>query len=420
MIRFQDWTIRTDGQGALRQYDNLVWELRVEGEIPEGWTWDLLVQAGDNLNCIPLTAEEGALSVLLTAEMLALSGYYVFQLRGIRGERVRHTNTIRVFVPESLSGDARWPELPTEFSQAEADIRALNAHPPIPGEEGVWQLWDLEAQAYVGSGLPLPEMPQGPQGEPGPQGPKGDTGEAGPQGPKGETGETGPQGPKGDPGETGPQGPKGDTGETGPQGPKGDTGETGPQGPKGDTGDTGPQGEQGPKGETGETGPQGPKGDTGDTGPQGEQGPKGDPGETGPQGPKGDTGDTGPQGPKGDTGDAGPQGAPGQSAYQSAVSAGYQGTEEKFYANLATAGGCVRKTVTFSSSQWSGNVLRIGASSHGLSGDNFGYVLRQRVSGALKTGTWATVGTSVTYESGSGDVVLTGGGSFDGAITFFS
>lgn len=78
------------------------------------------------------------------------------------------------------------------------------------------------------------------------------------------------------------------------------------------------------------------------------------------------------------------------------------------------------KTVTFSSSQWSGNVLRIGASSHGLSGDNFGYVLRQRVSGVLKTGTWATVGTSVTYESGSGDVVLTGGGGFDGAITFFS
>ena len=36
-------------------------------------------------------------------------------------------------------------------------------------------------------------------------------------------------------------------------------------------------------------------------------------------------------------------------------------------------------------------------------------MLRQRVSGVLKTGTWATVGTSVTYESGSGDVVLTGG-----------
>ena len=78
------------------------------------------------------------------------------------------------------------------------------------------------------------------------------------------------------------------------------------------------------------------------------------------------------------------------------------------------------RTVSFTSGQWVGNVLHIAASSHGLSGDNFGYVLRQRVSGVLKTGTWATVGTSVTYESGSGDVVLTGGGSFDGAITFFS
>ena len=197
-------------------------------------------------------------------------------------------------------------------------------------------------------------------------------------------------------------GGSGEMGPTGPTGPQGPVGAVGPTGPKGDTGTAGADGKDGA---IGPTGPQGTPGQNGADGAIGPTGPQGEPG------PKGDTGDTGPQGP---------QGTPGQSAYQSAVSAGYQGTEEKFYANLATAGGCVRKTVTFSSSQWSGNVLRIGASSHGLSGDNFGYVLRQRVSGVLKTGTWATVGTSVTYESGSGDVVLTGGGSFDGAITFFS
>lgn len=156
MIQFQDWTIRAEGQVLARQYDNLTRELRIEGDLPQGWDWDLLVQAEEMLDIIRLTPGENSLSVTLTAEMLALSGFYLLQLRGTQGEKVRHTNSIRVFVPESLSGDARWPELPTAFSQAEADIRALNAHPPIPGENGFWQLWDLETEQYLPSELPLP------------------------------------------------------------------------------------------------------------------------------------------------------------------------------------------------------------------------------------------------------------------------
>ena len=243
-------------------------------------------------------------------------------------------------------------------------------------------IWDAVGSRWVNNG-PL----QGARGEKGDTGPKGDTGEPGPQGIQGKTGATGPQGPKGDPftyedftaeqleslrgpkgdtGATGPQGPKGDkgaAGDTGPQGiqgPKGDTGEQGPQGIQGKTGPTGPQGPKGdpftyedftaeqleglrgPKGDTGATGPQGPKGDkgaVGDTGPQGIQGPKGDTGEQGPQGIQGKTGATGPQGPKGDTGaagPAGPAGADGKSPYQTAVAAGYTGTEAEFYAALVT------------------------------------------------------------------------------------
>lgn len=156
MIQFQDWTIRAEGQVLARQYDNLTRELRIEGDMPQGWDWDLLVQAEEMLDIIRLMPGENSLSVTLTAEMLALSGFYLLQLRGTQGEKVRHTNSIRVFVPESLSGDAQWPELPTAFSQAEADIRELNAHPPIPGENGFWQLWDLETEQYLPSELPLP------------------------------------------------------------------------------------------------------------------------------------------------------------------------------------------------------------------------------------------------------------------------
>ena len=87
-----------------------------------------------------------------------------------------------------------------------AKVIDLNNHPPIPGDNGYWLIWNTDSGTYVESVLPLPDMPVGPQG------PKGDTGDIGPQGPKGDTG---PQGPKGD---TGPQGPKGEKGDTGPAG----------------------------------------------------------------------------------------------------------------------------------------------------------------------------------------------------------
>lgn len=89
MILFQDWTIQAEGQVLARQYDNLTRELRVEGLIPEGWIWDLLVQAGEQMDIIRLTPGENSLSVTLTAEMLALSGFYQLQLRGTQGETVR-------------------------------------------------------------------------------------------------------------------------------------------------------------------------------------------------------------------------------------------------------------------------------------------------------------------------------------------
>ena len=127
------------------------------------------------------------------------------------------------------TGLGTWPEVPTEFAQAEARILELHRHPPVPGSNGCWLVWDTDKDEYVESQLVLPDVsvgPQGPQGETGPQGPKGDTGE---------------------------QGPKGDTGDPGPQGPQGEAGPTGPQGEQGPQGPASPQGEQGPKGDPGAT-----------------------------------------------------------------------------------------------------------------------------------------------------------------------
>lgn len=285
MILFDNWTISVVGLVA-RQYDNLSRRIDVEGNLPDGYTWQLLVQSGGNADTLLLQPTENGAGVVLTEDNLSKSGEYYFQLRGVLeadGVTKRHTNVVSAHIPKSLTGVGNWPEVPTEFYQVEANILELYQHPPIPGSNDHWLVWDPDKDEYVESQLALPEVSVGPQG---PQGPKGEKGDPGPQGPRGEVGPTGPQGEQGP---QGPMGPKGDTGPQGPQGPKGDTGDTGPQGP------VGPQGEKGDTGATGATGPQGPKGDTGDTGPQG---PKGD---IGPQGPKGDTG---PQGPKGDPGDS--------------------------------------------------------------------------------------------------------------------
>ena len=167
MLIFSDWIIKTDGDLIARQYDNLTRELLVMGTLPEGWAWELLVQAGGSVNVIALSPRKGGVGVTLTAEMLTKAGLYALQLRGGRGEEVRHTNVIQVVVPTSLVGDATWPELPSEFSQAETNIRVLNAHPPYPGENGYWMTWDLDAHSYAESDIPLPEVDVGPPGPPG-------------------------------------------------------------------------------------------------------------------------------------------------------------------------------------------------------------------------------------------------------------
>ena len=42
-----------------------------------------------------------------------------------------------------------------------AKVIDLNNHPPIPGENGYWLLWDTDSGVYVESELPLPEVSGG-------------------------------------------------------------------------------------------------------------------------------------------------------------------------------------------------------------------------------------------------------------------
>ena len=171
-LRFADWVLEGSRCPIARQYDDNSRVLLVEGDLPEGWSWTMLTACGDSLDLIALSPMEGGVGAVLTAEMLALAGWYRMQLRGAMGEQTRHTNVARVFIPDSLSGDAQWPELPSEFSQAEARVAAaaqaaaesqaaaakaaeeaqdaLDKAPKIQG--GTWWVWDAAQGAYVDTG----------------------------------------------------------------------------------------------------------------------------------------------------------------------------------------------------------------------------------------------------------------------------
>lgn len=140
-----------------RQYDNLSRRLEVIGDLPEGWEWAMLVKVDGAQDIIYLEPMGGGAGVTLTRDQLALAGYYSLQLRGTQGDVVRHTNITQTFVPESLTGTGQWPSVPSEFLQVESRILELNQHPPIPGEDGFWQIWDPDTDQYETSAFPLPE-----------------------------------------------------------------------------------------------------------------------------------------------------------------------------------------------------------------------------------------------------------------------
>ena len=129
------------------------------------------------------------------------------------------------------------------------------AHPPVPGENGNWYIWDVVADVYVDSGIKLPAGTGAGSGTAGEDGgyyqPRVDesgllTWQASKAGMPAvpSTNITGPAGADG------AKGDKGDKGDTGPAGPAGADGAKGDKGDKGDTGPAGPAGADGASGKT--------------------------------------------------------------------------------------------------------------------------------------------------------------------------
>ena len=180
MIYFKDWEISHDGSTLARQYDHLSRVLLVRG-VPQGYDWEVRIRKGDWYEVIPLSPMEGDVGCVLTEKHLALWGWYSLQLVGTLqadGVTVRHSNVISVFVAESLT-DGDWPASPSEFTRLESSVREINGHPPIPGENGFWMLWELDSHSYKESAFPLPKGLDGVNGKDGTDGRNGTDGKDG-------------------------------------------------------------------------------------------------------------------------------------------------------------------------------------------------------------------------------------------------
>ena len=199
MIQFKEWHLTWDGAPVAMQFDSGSVPLEIRGELPEGYDWEVLMEAPEGgLNILTLEQVSGGGQVLLQREDLPQSGEYAIQLRATAradGAVQRHSTVVRVFIPRSLSGDTAWPEIPAKFTELEQRLQRMMDHPPKAGAEGYWLLWNEESGGYQTSRLPVGSG--GPKGDKGDKGEKGDVGPAGPQGEQGPQGVQGLQGPAG-------------------------------------------------------------------------------------------------------------------------------------------------------------------------------------------------------------------------------
>ena len=80
-------------------------------------------------------------------------------LFGKSGNQEVPTNVVALQLEKS---NTLWEQDAPEPQQSWlAKIIDLNNHPPIPGENGHWLIWDTDRGAYVESDLPLPEVSSG-------------------------------------------------------------------------------------------------------------------------------------------------------------------------------------------------------------------------------------------------------------------
>lgn len=138
--------------------------INITVDTDEEWTYKLDVKYPDKCcsceqlyNIIDLTRNGNVCTVVLTKDMLPFNGKYIMQLRAIDSDKVQHSDTFDAWVKYSIDPGAAYDPVPSEFYQIEDNITEINNHPPKPGENGYWLIWDAVTHQYKESAIPLPD-----------------------------------------------------------------------------------------------------------------------------------------------------------------------------------------------------------------------------------------------------------------------
>lgn len=145
------------------QGDNLVNTIQVTVDKDSIWNYKLDMYKGKSkcFDSVLMTREGNACTVQLTNEILSYGGRYIFQLRGYTDTQTYHSDIFESWVNASIEyqDDCKQADcgcdckLPTEFYQVEDNVTEINNHPPYPGDNGKWMIWDVDKHEYVESDI---------------------------------------------------------------------------------------------------------------------------------------------------------------------------------------------------------------------------------------------------------------------------
>lgn len=143
------------------QGDNLVNTIQVTVDKDSTWNYKLDMYKGKSkcFDSVLMTRDGNICTVELTNEILSYGGRYVFQLRGYTDTQTYHSDIFESWVNASIEYQCDCKQtdcgcdckLPTEFYQIENNVTEINNHPPYPGDNGKWMIWDAGKHEYVES-----------------------------------------------------------------------------------------------------------------------------------------------------------------------------------------------------------------------------------------------------------------------------
>lgn len=145
------------------QGDNLVDTIQVTVDKDSTWNYKLDMYKGKSkcFDSVLMVREGNICTVQLTNEILSYGGRYVFQLRGYTDTQTYHSDIFESWVNASIEYqyDCKQTDcgcdckLPTEFYQVEDNVTEINNHPPYPGDNNKWMIWDVNKHEYVESDI---------------------------------------------------------------------------------------------------------------------------------------------------------------------------------------------------------------------------------------------------------------------------